>query len=61
EQCGGCYNSRVPHVLRASAVWFGHSLSDGNRDKVTQVHPELVESRSAHPKWPGSSGGRAQP
>ena len=45
EQCAGCYNSRVPQVPSASAVLSGHSPSDGNRDRVTQVHPGLVDSR----------------
>src|SRR6266436_3867329 len=45
EQYTGCYNSCVPQVPRASAVLSGHSPSDGNRDRVTQVHPGLVDSR----------------
>ena len=45
EQCTGCYNSCVPQVPSASAVLSGHSPSDGNRDRVTQVHPGLADSR----------------
>ena len=53
-----CYNSEVPHVSAHRLFCFAAS-----RPVRAQVHDreQVVAPTDVREKWPGSSGGRAQP
>src|ERR1700674_2389796 len=63
----GCYNSKVPHGPSASAVLLRgippSESAHGARPNWPPVvlRAELCGQSCADTKWPGSSGGRAQP
>src|ERR1700686_3604057 len=63
----GCYNSKVPHGPSASAVLLRgippSESAHGARPNWPPVvlRAELCGQSGADTKWPGSSGGRAQP